>query len=343
MLFEVKQVDRKFYEERLTQFLPDKIIDVHTHVWLKGFNTGDESAPRRVTWPSRVAAENPAEDLVQTYKLMFPRKKVTPLMFTTVVPRQNLEAANTYIRQCVAKYKFPALVFSDPLWSSEQFQRKIIEGGFLGAKSYLSYSPDDIPQGEIRIFDFFPHHQLEVADKHGWIIMLHIPRQERLKDPVNLAQMIEIEKRYPNIKLIVAHVGRAYCIEDVGDAFEVLADTENMMFDISANTNAQVFERLIKAVGPKRILFGSDLPILRMRMRRVCENSIYVNLVPKGLYGDVSGDKNMREVDAVEAGKMTFFMYEEIDAFRRAAETTGLSREDIEDVFFNNAHRIIYE
>jgi predicted TIM-barrel fold metal-dependent hydrolase len=343
MLFEVKEVDRQFYEERLAQFLQDKIIDVHTHVWLKEFNTGEETAPRRVTWPSRVAAENPAQDLVETYKLMFPGKKVTPLMFTTVAPRENLEQANAYIRQCASKYKFPALIFSDPLWSSEQLERKIIEGGFLGAKSYLSYSPDDIQQDEICIFDFFPHHQLEVADKHRLIVMLHIPRQERLKDPVNLAQMIEIEKRYPNIKLIIAHVGRAYCVEDVGDAFEVLADTENMMFDISANTNAQVFERLIKAVGPKRILFGSDLPILRMRMRRICENGIYVNLVPKGLYGDVSGDKNMREVDAVEAGKMTFFMYEEIEAFRRAAEATGLSREDIEDVFYNNAHRIIYE
>ena len=343
MLFEVKQDDRKFYEGKLQQFIPDKIIDVHTHVWLKEFSSGEQSAPRRVTWPSRVAAENPAEDLVETYKLMFPGKKVTALMFTTIVPRENLEAANTYIRQCATKYNFPALIFSDPLWSDEQLKRKIIEGGFLGAKSYLSYSPDDISQAEIRIFDFFPHHQLEVADEHGWIIMLHIPRPGRLKDPVNLAQMMEIEKRYPNIKLIIAHVGRAYCIEDVGDAFELLADTENMMFDISANTNTEVFERLIKAVGPKRILFGSDLPILRMRMRRICENGIYVNLVPKGLYGDVSGDKNMREVDAVDAEKMTFFMYEEIDAFRRAAETTGLRREDIEDVFYNNAHRIIYE
>ncbi|MHC4394295.1 MAG: amidohydrolase family protein [Planctomycetota bacterium] len=342
MLFEIKEIDRKFYEERLEQFLPDKIIDVHTHVWLKEFKTGDESAPRRVTWPSRVAAENPIEDLVETYKLMFPGKEVTALMFATIVPRENLEAANTYIKQCAAKYNFPALIFSDPLWSGEQLEEKIIEGNFLGAKSYLSYSPGDIPQAEIRIFDFFPHHQLEVLNEHGWIVMLHIPRHGRLKDPVNLAQMIEIEKRYPNIKLIVAHVGRAYCIEDVGDAFEVLADTKNMMFDISANTNAEVFEQLIKAVGPKRILFGSDMPILRMRMRRICENGIYVNLAPKGLYGNVSGDKNMCEVGDEEARKMTFFMYEEIDAFRRAAEATGLRRDDIEDVFYNNAHRIIF-
>jgi len=54
-----------------------------------------------------------------------------------------------------------------------------------------------------------------------------------------------------------------------------------MMFDFSANTNQWVFEQLIKAVGPKRILFGSDLPILRIRAKRICENGTYVNLVPK--------------------------------------------------------------
>lgn len=38
--------------------------------------------------------------------------------------------------------------------------------------------------------------------------MLHIPRDGRLKDPVNLAQMMEIEEKYPKVKLIIAHVGR---------------------------------------------------------------------------------------------------------------------------------------
>jgi predicted TIM-barrel fold metal-dependent hydrolase len=170
--------------------------------------------------------------------------------------------------------------------------------------------------------------------------MLHIPRNGRLRDPKNLEQMLEIEKRYPNVKLIIAHVGRAYCNEDVGNAFEVLAETKKMMFDFCANTNRWVFEQLIRAVGPKRILFGSDLPILRMRTRRICENGNYVNLVPKGLYGDVSNDSHLREVDGEEAEILTFFMYEEIDAFRLAAETMNLSRKDIEDIFYNNAQNL---
>ena len=113
------------------------------------------------------------------------------------------------------------------------------------------------------------------------------------------------------------------------------------MFDFSANTNDRVFEQALRAVGPQRFLFGSDLPILRMRTRRICENGVYVNLVPKGLYGDVSGDRNMREIEGPEAERLTFFMYEELLAFRRAAEAVGLTRGELEDVFYDNAARIL--
>ena len=78
-----------------------------------------------------------------------------------------------------------------------------------------------------------------------------------------------------------------------------------------------------------------------LRMRRICEQGNYVNIVPSGLYGDVSGDRHMREADAAEAERLSFFLYEEIDAFRRAAAATGLTAADVEDVFHNNAARMI--
>jgi hypothetical protein len=78
-----------------------------------------------------------------------------------------------------------------------------------------------------------------------------------------------------------------------------------------------------------------------MRARRICENGVYINLVPKGLYGDLGGDKNMRELEGPEAERLTFFMYEELLAFRRAAERCALSRRDLEDVFYNNAARVL--
>lgn len=342
LLFDVKDVDRQFYKERIASFLPDRIIDIHTHVWMEKFKARVASSPvRAVTWPYLVAKDNPIEDLIETYQRMFPGKQVTPLIFSNLSLGDDFEAANSYIRDCSQKFGFPSLIFSPPDWSALEFEERIIKGGFKGCKVYLNLAAPYIPEKEIRIFDFLPHHQLEVLNRHGWVVMLHIPRDGRLKDPVNLSQMLEIEKKYPAVKLIIAHVGRAYCPEDLGNAFEVLAETRNMMFDFSANTNQWVFEQLIKAVGVKRILFGSDLPILRMRTRRICENGNYVNLVPKGLYGDVSGDRHMREVEGKEAGELTYFMYEEIDAFRLASQAAGLNTKDIEDIFHNNAAELL--
>jgi predicted TIM-barrel fold metal-dependent hydrolase len=341
-LFELTDIDRKVYAERVRDFLPDRIIDAHTHVWLDAHSSHNPTAHERtVTWPSRVALDNSAEDLVESYRLMFPGKNVVPLMFSSVSEGDDMDLMNGYVSACAEKHRFPALIFAHPAWTGAELERKIRAGKFIGAKVYLNLSPSYLPRKEIRIFDFLPPHQLEFLHENRRVVMLHIPRDGRLGDPVNLAQMLEIEKNYPGVQLIIAHVGRAYCDEDTGDAFEVLKATKNMVFDLAANTNAKVFEQAIRAFGPERCLFGSDLPITRMRMRRICESGTYVNIVPRGLYGDVSGDRNMREVDPPQADQLTFFMYEEILAIRQACERAGIDRKGVEAVFFGTAKRTL--
>ena len=341
-LFEVKQADMDYYDDKIRDAIPDTIIDVHSHVYLKDFRVS-EVKPRATDWPSRIAEDCPIEDLNETYKLIFPGKKVIPLMFGQPFLSFDINKCNKYVRDTGKKYNYPALLLAKPETSAEELEKEIMEGEFKGVKVYLNYAPSYIPDSEIRIFDFLPHHQLEVLNKHGWIVMLHIPRPGRLKDPANIAQLLEIEERYQNIKLIVAHVGRAYAKSDIGDAFEKLKHTKNMCFDISANVNSQVFAQLIEAVGPKRILFGTDFPIFRMRSARTVEDGFYYNLIPKGMYGDVSGEKHMRELEKDAAEKLTFIIYEEISAFLEATRRTGLARADIEDVFYNNSARMIFD
>lgn len=339
-MIEVKPHDRAYYEERLKDFLPDRIIDVHTHIWLKAFHA-DNAPPRRsVTWTSRVAEDNSIEDLMETYRLLMPGKEVIPVIFGSPSFRYDVNKCNAYARECSKKYGFPALLLAYPAMPAGELEEKLLSGGYKGIKVYLEYAPAYLPSNEIRIFDFLPHHQLEVMDKLGMAVMLHIPRPGRLRDKVNIAQMMEIEERYPNLKLIIAHIGRAYADADVGDAFDTLSKSRHMLFDFSANTNSFAMRSLLEAVGPKRVMFGTDMPILRMRARRIVENDTYINLVPKGLYGDVSSDSHMRDVEGAEADKITFFMYEEINSFKVAAGEVGLTREDVEDVFFGNAARL---
>ncbi len=340
MDLQIKPSDTAVYEQYL-DFLPPRMIDVHTHVWLGIFGRPTQVQKRGPTWPGRVAAENPVEALLEGYRLMFPRQHVTPLIFGPATRDYDLDASNDYVSRVARQYHLPSLLVTTPEWSAKELEHRVIQGGFLGLKPYLEFAPPHIPSDDIVIFDFLPRYHLEAANEHGWIVMLHIPRRERLRDPVNLEMMLEIEHSYPSVRLIIAHVGRAYCPEDVGNAFETLRYSTRMYFDFSANTCDYAMEALLRAVGPRRVLFGSDLPITRMRTQRICEHGFYVNLVPPGLYGDVSDDPHMREVGHEEGEKLSFFVYEELLAFHRAAEAVGLTAEDVADVMYNNALHLI--
>ena len=340
-LFEVTANDKKIYEEELKDFLPDKMLDIHTHIWRRTTPrpavTAINPAKRTVNWPSLVAWQNPIEDLQETYRLMFPGKEISAMMFGG----GYTDAANNYISECSKQTGWPALYYSHPTQTADEVERKVREGGFLGLKSYLDLAPKYIPGPEIRIYDFFPRWQLERMNEMGAIVMLHIPRNGRLKDPVNLHQICEIKADFPNLKLIVAHIGRAYTKEDIGDAFTMLDQCSDLLYDFSANCCRTAIAEVIRHAGPKRVLFGSDLPILRMRTHRIEENGTYINLIPPGLYGDPKQDPHLREVSPEEAEKITFFMYEELLAFKDVATELKLSRSDIEDIMYGNARRLL--
>ena len=329
------EYDRQVYEEQLKDFLPEQIIDMHAHIWQKSFMEKAEMHRGGAAWPDRVAADCTYEDLCSIYAHLFPGKSVRPVLMGW--PLANLKKTNDYIESLAVTHRLPAFyctAYNTPL---EQIERAMTEQGFCGIKPYLSQSPPYIPNNEIRIFDFLPPEQLALLDRLGGVVLLHISRPERLRDPVNLAQLMEIEEKYQNLHLIVAHIGRAYATEDIGKAFDTLRHTKNMVFDFSANVLDEAMDTCLEAVGPQRLLFGSDLPITKMRMYRITENGVYFNVVPRGLYGDVSGDANMRETDETQ---ITTFLYEELCAFRRCAIKIGLTQSEVNDVMYRNASRL---
>lgn len=340
--FKLNERDLEFYQTYLKDFLPSRITDIHAHVWLKEFEVSGVASPQRaVTWTSLVAADNSIADLRYTYDQLFPDSQSQALVFGFPSDEWDIDLSNNYVSREAESAGFFPLMLSRPEWTAADFSDRLQKGRFLGAKVYLNFADPRIPGDQIRIFDFIPHHQLEVLDSRRAILILHIPRPGRLKDEQNLADLVEIDQRYPNISVVVAHVGRAYCDGDVGDAFAVLEQAPGLLFDISANTNSSVFEQAIRAVGSERLMFGTDLPITRMRMKRICRDGRYVNLVPPGLYGDVTTDPNMDEVSEADAPELTLFVYEEVDAFRRAAERCDLTTTDIEAVFQTNASKVL--
>ena len=328
---DVTDYDKKVWEEELCNFLPDKIIDVHMHIWEPG--TRKVGQKGCVTWTSIVAPDMTYENMVETYSKVFPGKTVKQVLIGS--PSCTLSVVNPYVLDCAKKHGHHALYCTN--WDSDEAEiLKAMKAGFCGIKPYQNNSPSYIPANEVRIFDFLTHRQLELMDKIGGIVMLHIPRNLRLRDPINLAQIMEIDEKYPNAKVIIAHVGRAYIPSDVGDAFEVLKHTKNIYFDFSANTSDFAMQKMIEAIGVDRIMFGTDMPFTKMRMYRIEENGTYVNVVPKGLYGGIEGDVHMKESDESE---ITTFVYEELRALKRACERLGLTKDDVNKLMYENASK----
>ena len=222
--------------------------------------------------------------------------------------------------------------------SGEFLEENVFSGGFQGLKPYCDNCRPEINGADADIYDFIPEEHFKIADKHGWKIVLHISKRDRLKNADNVKRLLEIEQKYPNAKVIVAHVGRAYSPEDIGDALNVLGkNTTNMLFDFSANVLDKAIRECIEAVGVKRVLFGTDMPVAKMKMYRISENGNYINIIPRGLYGDVSDDPHMKESDEKN---FTNFTYEILRSFRRVAKDLTLTKKDVEDIMCNNATKL---
>lgn len=339
--FRVSPHDRDIYAGQLRSFLPERIVDLHAHVWKKQFKTeSNADDPRTVSWPFVVAPDNPIEDLQETYRLLLPDKRVRTLFFSSLRRNDDFERANDYVAHWARHTGDSALLYTPPYWSAAEFRARLQSGGFVGSKVYLSLADPAIPREKVTIFDFAPPHLLEVLDERGLLLMLHIPRSGRLGDQANLEQLEALDRSYENLKVVVAHAGRVYCPEHAGEGFGVMARTKRLLFDISANASDWAFERLLESVGPERVLFGTDLPYVRLRTRRICENGNYVNLVPRGEYESLADDRHIREVDGADSD-FTFLLYEEILAFKRAAEQVGLTGSEIGAVFYDNGARLL--
>ena len=342
-LLDVKPYDKQYYEEILKPFLPQKFIDCHTHVWLMEHDPNKTLRSGTQNWPGLVAKENSIEDLNETNRLLFPDNKVISVLYGDCAVSIDRKAVNGYVAEKAIANDFPALYLCHPDTPAEELERIILENPvFKGIKVYLQFAPAYLPADEIRIYDFLTKEHLAVCDKHGWVVQLHIARPKRLADPVNYIQLLEIEQNYPNLQLIVAHLGRAYANEDVGGALDYLKNTQKTVWDFTANTNDWVMEQVMKYFGPERFIYGSDFPIFRMKARRTVENGVYINEIPQGQfpYESVKNDSHMREIPYPEAEKITFFIYEEMNACRLACQRLGLGKEDVEKIFYSNSARI---
>jgi len=339
-VWQYTDVDRAFWQEHLEPWVPRRVFDAHTHVNEPRFRVEEMTEEkRRQYWVNEVAEPIGAAEAARCHRIVFPGRDFSCLAFAFPMLEYNVEESNASLAKACVERGWCRLAVVRPQWAAEQVARELDLPNTLGVKVYyalIGHDPSTRDKYlEASIFDFLPRHQLELLDERRAWVTLHVPKAARLGHPQNIAEIREIRRRYPHVVLVIAHLGRAYTLPHAEESLPQLADDEGLYFDNSAVLNPDVHRLALETLGPRRILYGTDNPILYLRGRQQWEGRTYVNHTNYPFYFN-----RRREPPEIEA-TYTLAMYEALRALRQACEALDLEREDVEAIFHGNAERLI--
>lgn len=340
-VWDYRDVDRAYWQEHFADWLPPRIIDAHTHIMAPRFRREPMTeAMRRQYWVSEVFEPIDFETADRCVRLTYPDREVTSVAFGFPDLDFDLDGGNAWLAGECARRGWHNLAVIQPQWSQDKIARLLDQPGVIGVKPYyalISQNRDTRDAHlEAGIFEFLPHSVLEVVNDRGGWVTLHVPKAARLGHPDNLREIAELRRRYPRVVLVIAHLGRCYTEAHAREALPALADDPGIYCDTSAVLNPASHRVALETLGPRRILYGSDNPILYMRGRRQYGERTYRNRTSHPFHFNQE-----RESPELEAA-YTLFMYEDLRALKQACLDLGLTATaDRQAIFHDNAAALI--
>ena len=341
LLKELNGEDIKIFKEEFREFLPEKIIDSHVHLWekdsFKESISEDRLKQSPALDPDTINGFN-FEDFKNIVEKIFPGKGCDGLFFGLPIKEADLNKMNRYISGVCKDNGSYGLYNPEP--GLGEIPKGFFKNKFIGFKPYpelvdfkasKDFSKLDI---DVSMFDFISKRVFEFSQEYGLILLIHIPRAGRLNDRRNIEEIKAIGRKYPNIKIILAHAGRSYCYSDIKDSIEYLKEIKNLYVDTAMINSFPVNKVLMEELGSERILYGSDLPIAIFKGKNIDINNrhYFVTKTPKAW--------SLSSTD-MKLDSFTFFIYEIIRAIKVAAKSLNLSKVDIDNIFYLNAKRLI--
>ena len=339
-VFTYNDIDRVFWAEHLEDWVPRRIVDAHVHIVDPSYEIETITEEKRKDyWVNELSEMQSAETAERCYGIVYPGREVSCVGFANPSLGWEIEGSNEYVWTELPKRGWHSLAIVRPTWVAEQIAWLLDHPGVLGVKPYYALIGFDNNTRdryvESSIFEFLPHHQLEVLDERKAWVTLHVPKRDRLGHPQNIREIQEIRKRYPRIKLVIAHLGRSYTLPHAEEGLLPLTDDPGLYFDNSAVLNPEVHRFALQHIGSDRILYGTDNPIFYMRGRRQWAGRTYINRTSHPFH--FNKDREPPEVET----RYTLYMYEALKALKEACAQVGIGREGVEKMFCGNAEKLI--
>lgn len=321
MKYDATPADLAFFEKYLNDFLPDKIYDMHVHLW------SHREQPVLEGPVSALRCEAGFEEMERWHRGLFPGREWHYLFLGTPETKMDVIAHNRFLSEELRKDPLsiagclvtPA---ESPEYLAECFEKK----GFDAVKPYRLYASDP---AEARITEYLPEPLIEVIDHFKKAVTLHLSMKDGVSAPANIEDLQRLTRRYPNVKWILAHCARAFNSNFLEGVIHILKDLPNIYYDTSAVNDLYSHCLLLKYENIDRIMFGSD-GIVAGGMR-----GKYITYADAWQYYP-----GAEHLEHCRAGAVPV-IYEQLLQQKRAADLLELSNSDIRKIFWDNAGSFI--
>ncbi len=314
--------------QQLSSFIPDKIFDIHAHIYRL----------QQLNIPSTlktIESTGPFEASISVWKnhlsKFFPGKELCGgLFFPGVTHHINIQNENSFLLSQLEENKSSrGLILLTPETSEEELTALLSQPRIVGAKIYFYFSKEQ-PILQSSTIGYFPEWQMEICNHFGSIIMLHLVKDLAVSDPANIKEIKYICKRYPKLKIILAHAGRSFHSPNSKPGIHELVGIDNLWFDTSAICEPESFKVVLNEFGPNKLMWGSDFPVSQIRGRSITLGDGFVFL-----------DEDSCNWDKLSFGNPILLGIESLRALKWVTVDFGLNKNEIANIFYGNAKSIL--
>ncbi len=329
------------WKNELEQWMPENVFDAHIHLGRREFMTKDFSADRLKIALSSFGHMT-IEELDDIYAELYPGKNIVgmfafPFPFLEIDP----DAANSYIIKLMKQDRrvkgfimpHPASI-SDVMKTFDAAEKEGVR--YSGVKPYFDLLGKC--RADTKLHEILPEKLLSFMNSEELLLTLH-STDGGIGDENIINSLARIVERFPNIKIILAHMG-IYLKERDFESFmkSALPDSENIFLDTSFASEKSVYDAALSHAGiRKRLLFASDNPFGLMTGGEFFTETGDAILMTRDKY-TWSGDDSY-------GYNMTHNTYHCLKALKDAIEDIekDLSKRKVikNDIFMNNALSII--
>ena len=310
----------------LTDWLPDRLFDAHTHV----FRTDTMTVVPEMYKDLGLEIVTPAV-WRESLAAHVGQSRVGGALFlpeVRIVPEKIAEVNRWLLSMAATVPDARALALLTPKMTLADVSPLLDHPSFAGFKPYHLYSTSQ-PTWDASPADYIPEWVWPLADERRLVLTLHLVRTGAMADAVNQRYLREHCEQYPGAQVILAHAGRSFHGPNAAAGASALQELPNLWFDTSAVCESEPILALLDAFGPRRLMWGTDFPISEGLGRCVTAGDSFFWLSPQNTQ------------PASPACNLLPIGLESLRAHHTAALRFGLNRDDLRDLFDGNARRLL--